>query len=141
MRALRVKRKKVLAINAANKLKHLFLNKDITISAKTKPFKSFITPIFLYNSELWTLTNNIQRKVDSFQRRIIRTFLLNFRWPTIVKYEEIFTKTKLKPWLRKRRLIYLFQLSLLYIMLYKNSEDMVKYNETTIKKRTQHELE
>ena len=31
-----IKRIKVVAINAANKLKHLFLNKDITINVKTK---------------------------------------------------------------------------------------------------------
>ena len=93
-----IKRRKVRAINATNKLKHLFLNKDVYISVKTKLFKSYITPIFLYNSELWTLTNNMHRKVNSFQRRIIRTFVLNVRWPTIVKNEEIFTKTKLEPW-------------------------------------------
>ena len=86
-----IKRRKVLAINAANKLKHLFLNKDVTIRVKTTLFKSCITPIFLYNSELWTLTN-MQRKVDSFQRRIIRTFVLNVRWPTIVKNQEILPK-------------------------------------------------
>ena len=40
----------------------------------------------------------MQRKVDSFLRRIIRTFVLNAQWPTIVKNEEIFTKTKLEPW-------------------------------------------
>ena len=51
-------RRKVLAINAANKLKDLFLNKDVTINVKTKLFKSYITPIFLYNSKLWTLANN-----------------------------------------------------------------------------------
>ena len=65
---------------------------------KTKLFKSYITPIFLYNSELWTLTNNMQRQVDSFQRRIISTFVLNVRWPTIVKNEEIVTKTKFESW-------------------------------------------
>ena len=47
-----IKRRKVLAINAANKLKLLFLNKDVTVSVKAKLFKSYITPIFLYNSEL-----------------------------------------------------------------------------------------
>ena len=48
----------------------------------------------------------MQRKVDPFQQQIIRTFVLNVRWPTIVK-NEIFTKTKLKPWsiiIGKRRL-------------------------------------
>ena len=46
-----LKEEKVLAINAANKLKHLFLNKDVTNSGKTKTFKSYITSIFLYSSE------------------------------------------------------------------------------------------
>ena len=49
----------------------------------------------------------MQRKVDSFQRRIIRTFVLKVRWPSIVKNEEIFTKTKLELWsiiIEKRRL-------------------------------------
>ena len=49
----------------------------------------------------------MQRKVDSFQRRFIRTFVLNVRWPTIAKNEEIFTKTKLESWsiiIGKRRL-------------------------------------
>ena len=127
-----IKRRKVLAINAANKLKHLFLNKDVTINVKTKLFKSYITPKFLYNSELWTLTNNMQPNVDSFQRRIIRTLVLNVRWSTIVKNEVTFTKTKLEPWsiiIGKRRLKWFsnigrmdpsttaLSLSLLYIML------------------------
>ena len=42
-----IKRRKVFAINAANKLKHLFLNKDVTISMKTLLFKSYITPNFI----------------------------------------------------------------------------------------------
>ena len=94
--------KKSTCNNAANKLKHLFLN-----NVKTILFKLYRTPIFLYNSELWTLTNNMQRKVDSFQRRIIATLVLNVQWPTNVKNREIFTKTKLEPWsiiIEKRRL-------------------------------------
>lgn len=49
-----IKRREVLAIIAADKLKHLFLNKDVTSSVKTKLSRSFITPIFLYSSKLWT---------------------------------------------------------------------------------------
>ena len=45
----------MLAINATNQLKHLFLKNDVTISEKTKLFKCYITPILLYNSELWAL--------------------------------------------------------------------------------------
>ena len=47
-----IKRRKVLAMNAGNTLKHLLINKDVTISVKTKLFRSNITPIFSYNSKL-----------------------------------------------------------------------------------------
>ena len=40
----------------------------------------------------------MQSKVDSVQRQIIRLFVLNVRWQTVVKNEEIFTKIKLEPW-------------------------------------------
>ena len=43
-------------------------------------------------------SKHMLRKVDSFRRRIIRTFVLKVRLPTIVKNEEIFTKTKVEPW-------------------------------------------
>ena len=78
----------------------MFLNKDVIFSVKKRLFKSYITPFFLYNFLLWTLTNNMQRKVDSFllSWRIIRTLVWNVRWPTIVKNEEMFTETKLEPW-------------------------------------------
>ena len=42
-----MKRRKVLAINATNKLKHLFLNKDVSINVKTKLFKCYITQIYI----------------------------------------------------------------------------------------------
>ena len=35
-----IKKRTIIAINAANKLKHLFLNKDVAISVKIKLFKS-----------------------------------------------------------------------------------------------------
>ena len=119
----------MLAINAVNQLKHLFLNKDVTISVKTKIFKSYIKAKFLFNSELWTLTNNMQGKVDLFHGRIIKTFVLSIRCPTIVKKKKKTAKTKLEPLsiiiekrsvkglIKKPELIHLLQPALLYIML------------------------
>ena len=50
----------------------------------------------------------MRSKVDSSQRQVIRTFVLNVRWPTTVKNEEIYVKTKLEPWsiiIGKKRLM------------------------------------
>ena len=49
----------------------------------------------------------MQSKVDSFHRRINRTFVLNVGRPAIVKIEKKFSKAKLEAWsitIEKRRL-------------------------------------
>ena len=49
----------------------------------------------------------MQSKVDSFHRRINRTFVLNVGRPAIVKIEKNFSKAKLEAWsitIEKRRL-------------------------------------
>ena len=100
-----IKRRNILTIIVANEQKHIFLNKVLTINVRTKLFKFYVIPILLYNSNLWTLTNNMQKNIHSLERRIIRTFILNVRWPTIFKNQELSVETKLKPWtFRKRRL-------------------------------------
>ena len=50
-----IKRRKVLVMNTASKLKHLFLNKNVTVNVKAKLLKSYITPIWIM--ELWTLAD------------------------------------------------------------------------------------
>ena len=36
--------------------------------------------------------------MNSFHRRILRTYVLNVKWPTIVKNEDVYILTKTKPW-------------------------------------------
>ena len=55
-------RRKVFTINAANKLKHLFLKKYATIKVETKLSKFYVTLIFFYNSELWALKTTYRVK-------------------------------------------------------------------------------
>ena len=91
-------RRKNLAIVAANKLHHIFENKKISITVKTSTFKAYIEPIFLYNSEVWTLTKTMDQQINAFQRKLIRTFILNVKWPIIIKNSDAYEQTKLNPW-------------------------------------------
>ena len=50
--------------------------------------------MFLYNSELWTLTITKEKLIDSFHRRILRTSCLNIRWPKKVSNDEVYKRTK-----------------------------------------------
>ena len=72
--------------------------------------------IFLYNSELWTLTKAKEQAIDSFQRRILRTACMNIRWPKKISNAKVYEVTQVKPWsqtiqiLQMKRLRYLIRL-------------------------------
>ncbi len=60
----------------------------------------------LYNSELWTVTKQMQEKINAFQRRQLRV-ILNRTWPKIISNEQLYTITEVEPWnitIKKRRL-------------------------------------
>ena len=52
-----------------------------------RAFDAYISSIFLYNSELWTLTSSIEKQIDSFQRRLLRKNILNIKWPSVMNNE------------------------------------------------------
>ena len=70
-----VKRRKILAITAANQLKIIFDNKKLTPETKMKAFRAYVEPIFLYNHEIWTITpSQAVKTVNTFQRKLLRTY-------------------------------------------------------------------
>ena len=102
-----IKRRKGLAINVILKLKYIFDNKRIHTTMKLRVFNAYVASIYLYNSELWTITKTLKNNIDSFQRRILRTNVLNVRWPKTLSNEQVYERTKTEKWsltIHKRRL-------------------------------------
>ena len=103
-----IKQRKILTITAANQLKIIFDNKKLTPVTKMKAFRAYVQSIFLYNCEIWTTTpSQVAKIINTFQRRLLRTYVLNTKWPNIVKNEDIHRKTAATEWsniIRKRRL-------------------------------------
>ena len=66
-----IKRRKQLTNNAMKKLEHIFTNNKLNIKLKIRVFKACAESIFLYNSELWTLTKTAENKIDSYHRRLL----------------------------------------------------------------------
>ena len=101
-----IKRRKSLALSALNKLNDIWENKKITIKLKSKIFNSTIKPIFLYNSELWTLSKTEENQIDSYQRRLLR-YMLCIKWPEKISTEELKEKLNFQSWsteIKRRRL-------------------------------------
>ena len=75
-----------------------------------RTFNAYVSSIFLYNAELWTLTANLEKAIDSFQRRLLRSHVLNIKWPTTVKNDQLYESTQAKPWsvtIKKKRIQWL----------------------------------
>ena len=70
----------------------IFNNKSLTINRKMKVLNAYVEPIFLYNSETWTLTKTQEEKINVFQRTLIRKFVLAAKWPKTVSNEALYAK-------------------------------------------------
>ena len=104
-----INRRKGQSIDTFNQLKHVFLSKRASIPTKMKIFNGFVSSIFLYNSELWTLTSKLNKKVDVFQRTLLRR-LINVTKRDKIRNSELYSKTNSEPWsrtIKRRRLNWL----------------------------------
>ena len=67
-----IKRRKGLTNDNYDALETILKSKLASESIRIRIFRAYIESIFLYNSELWTLTNSLERSIDSFHRRLLR---------------------------------------------------------------------
>lgn len=101
-----IKRRKSLSLVAFAKLKDVFKHKKISRNSKIRVFNVYVKSVFMYNSELWTLSKKLENDIDIFQRRLLRQ-ILKIHYPDIISNENLYKKAKQKPWsdiIRKRRL-------------------------------------
>ena len=85
-----IKWRNILAIEASNQLKIIYDNKKLTPETKMKPLRVYFGPIFSCNCKIWTVTpSQAVKTINAFQRRLLRTYVLQVKWPNIVKNEDL----------------------------------------------------
>ena len=57
----------------------------------------YIASIFLYNSELWTLTKKLNNAIDIFQRALLKK-MLKIHYPFIIRNETLYCRVQLNKW-------------------------------------------
>ncbi len=60
------------ATAALTKLKPIWIDKSISLSSKIRLMRSLVTSIFLYTCESWTLTAELQRRIQAMEMRCYR---------------------------------------------------------------------
>ena len=104
-----IKRRKGLAVQAANKLKYILDSKKLGTEIKIRTLNAYIASIFLYNSETWTVKKSNENEIDIFQRKFLRR-ILNIRWPEKISNNDLYERTKQERWsreIKRRRLSWL----------------------------------
>ena len=77
MRVPKIKRlSRIAQITVAlTKLKPVWIDKSISLSSKIRLMRSVVTSTFLYACESWTLTTELQRRIQAMEMRCLRKIL------------------------------------------------------------------
>ena len=76
--------------DAVTKLKVIWNNKNIPISSKIRLMRSLAMPIFLYACKTWTISTDIERKIQALEMRCFRKLLG-------ISYRDNISKEEVKP--------------------------------------------
>ncbi|WP_419651037.1 hypothetical protein, partial [Thiolapillus sp.] len=79
------------ATAALTRLKPIWIDKSISLSSKTRLMRSLVTPIFPYACESWTLTAELQRRIQATEMRCYRK-ILHIAYKDHVTNEEVRAK-------------------------------------------------
>ena len=92
-----IKRRKQLANVSFIQYKDILTSKKVELKIRLRLFNAYISSIFLYNSELWTLTKTKENQIDIFQRNLLRK-ILNIHWPHTISNEKLQDITRETNW-------------------------------------------
>jgi exonuclease III len=104
-----INRRKGLTIGTFNQLKRFLQSKRASMITKMRIFNAYVCSIFLYNSELWTLTSALEHKIDTFQRTLLRR-TINVTKLDKITNKDLYSRTNSEPWsrtIKRRRLNWL----------------------------------
>ena len=84
-----IKVRKALAWSACHKLKKIWTS-SLKKSIKVRLFISTVESVLLYNSNTWTLTKQMEKRLDGMYTRMLR-MALNVSWKQHMTNEELYS--------------------------------------------------
>ena len=101
-----IQNRKGKAISAMKDLYTIFNSKFISNTLKFRVFQTYISSIFLYNCEIWSLSETQNKLIDAFQRKQLR-YAINIHYPKFITNVKLYEITGAEPWsitIKRRRL-------------------------------------
>ena len=66
-----------------------------------KVMDTYVEPIFMHNSEVWTTNKSHKMSFDAFQRKLIRKYVFDNKWQNKMSNEQLYEKTDVESWRKK----------------------------------------
>jgi len=79
-----------------SKLRKVWLNKSLRKDTKIKIFSACVKSVLLYGCETWLVTNEIQRKIQTFVNRCLRyiyIYIYRIWWPNSIFNKDLWKVT------------------------------------------------
>ena len=92
-----VKRIKKLALDVMSAFQEVWRCNQTNRSLKIRISEALVQSIFLYNSEIWTMTSILTGQVNAFQRGMLR-MVINIRWTDKISNDDLRATTKHTDW-------------------------------------------
>jgi len=92
-----------------SKLRRVWLSKSLRKNTKIRIFNACVKSVLLYGCETWLVTNEIQRKIQTFVNRCLR-FILRIWRPNIISNKDLWKATgqeDINLEIRKRNLMFM----------------------------------
>jgi len=70
-----------------SKVRGVWLSKSLRKDTKIRIFSACVKSVLLYGCEIWLVTNEIQRKIQTFVNRCLR-YVLRIWWPNIISNKD-----------------------------------------------------
>jgi len=90
-----IKKRIAIAKDAFNKKKTIFTNARLSMTTKLRILRCYIWSILLYGCETWTISNNMQKKLQAAEMWFYRR-MLKISWEERVTNEEVLAKANAK---------------------------------------------
>jgi len=104
-----INHRKQLSMAAFIQYQNKLTNQKLSLKTRLRLFNAYISSIFLYNSETWTLSKKLQEEIDVFHRILLRK-IMQIKYPYTIRNENLYSRTNEKKWsykIKVRRLRFL----------------------------------
>ena len=95
-----IDRRRRLANFAFHTHRNILTSQRLSLKTRLRAFDAYITPIYLYNADLWTLTKTMADKVDCHHRQYLRR-IMKVHWPRTITNIRLYNITQQTAWTTK----------------------------------------